>query len=96
MTEEEAKEILALPMKPNDAAADTIRDYMKTLLVQLLTELDGFSGKRPFGNSGWEYDLFAALISGGKIEGRLDQDGFVAKVDNRKAQAMILEATRWL
>ena len=52
-------EILDLPMDPdsNDAGASSIRGYLKTLLTTLMAEGEGFSGKRPFGNSGWEYEL---------------------------------------
>ena len=32
----------------------TVKDYLKTLLHTLWDEEDGFSGKRPFGNSGWQ------------------------------------------
>ena len=37
----------------------------------------GFSGKRPFGNSGWTFDLFNALATGGFIDlGEADEDGY--------------------
>lgn len=54
----------------------TIRDYLFGLLTTLWNEGDAFSGKRPFGNSGWEYDLYYALIKGGFVPGDLDEFGF--------------------
>ncbi len=61
----EPAEILALPMGPNDAGVDTVRDYLKALLLRVWTEEEGFSGKRPFGNSGWKNEVYDALIRGG-------------------------------
>lgn len=46
--------ILDILMGENDAGALTVRDYLKALLRRLWLEQEGFSGKRPFGNSGWE------------------------------------------
>jgi hypothetical protein len=40
-------------------------------------EGESFSGKRPFGNSDWEYDLYVPLIQAGFIEGKLDADGYI-------------------
>lgn len=85
-------EILALPMAQNDAEAATIKDYLKALLASLMTEGEGFSGKRPFGNSGWEYDIYAALVRGGAIEGSFDEDGFIEQVDDEEASAIMLKA----
>jgi len=52
------EEILNIKMVPNDADAETIRDYLKALLNQLWMEDEGFSGKRPFGNSGWQHEIY--------------------------------------
>ena len=60
--------ILELPMSSNDARAKTIKDYLIRLLLTVWDEGERFSGKRPFGNSGWEYDLYNALISAKIIE----------------------------
>jgi hypothetical protein len=55
------KEILALPLFANDAGAETVRDYLRELLFTLWREGEGFCGKRPFGNSGWERELLSSL-----------------------------------
>lgn len=65
----DGKAILDLPMQENDAGAKTVRDYLLMLLKTLWREQDGFSGKRPFGNSGWDYDLYTALVKGKAIKG---------------------------
>lgn len=56
----------------------TIREYFQQLLKTLFAEGEGFSGKRPFGNSGWEYDLHTPLVIGGAMPGTIevrDEDG---------------------
>jgi hypothetical protein len=65
-------EVLALPMESNDADAETIRDYLVTLLSVVWDGQEGFSGKRPFGNSGWVHDLYAPLIKAELIESEDD------------------------
>lgn len=59
------EEILDLPMAENDSGADTIRGYLKALLHKLWDEDEGFSGKRPFGNSGWYRDLIDTVDESG-------------------------------
>lgn len=73
MTDPTGTEILDLPMNPrlNDAKATSIRGYFRALLAELLREGEGFSGKRPFGNSSWEYELYLALYIAGHIEGNV-------------------------
>lgn len=70
------EEILNLPMGPNDAGDDdlTIKGYLKELLLTLWREGEGFNGKRPFGNSGWQLDFHTPLIQAGIIEGEYDED----------------------
>ena len=78
MEEYDYEEILNLEtIEGNDAEADTIRDYLCSLLELVWSEGEGFSGKRPFGNSGWEFDLYAPLIKGKIIDGTLDEYGRV-------------------
>lgn len=46
----------------SDAGSDlTCREYLCTLLQTVWDEKEGFSGKRPFGTSGWEHDIYGAL-----------------------------------
>jgi hypothetical protein len=59
----------------------SIRDYMRLLLTTLFKEGEGFSGKRPFGNSGWEYEIIGALIRAGAVSGYLDSEGCVNDYD---------------
>lgn len=77
------QEILKLGMAENDAGAITIREYLINLLRRVCVEQEGFSGKRPFGNSGWEFELYKALIIGGAMEGKMDSDDCDVKEGNR-------------
>lgn len=60
-------EVLALPMARNDAGAATIRDYLVAIVERVWDEGEGFSGKRPFGNSGWDWELYDALSKAGEL-----------------------------
>jgi hypothetical protein len=89
--------VLNCRMTPgNDAGAETIRDYLKALLTELWREKEGFGGKRPFGNSGWEADVYIALIVGGFVEGSVDEDGYYDGCDEYAADSLIADAIRAL
>lgn len=90
------QQVLALPMQENDADAATIRDYLIALLATLWEEKDGFTGKRPFGNSGWGGELIAALIQAGAIEGELDEYGYIENYDRDAAEELIADAIQAL
>lgn len=79
-TDELLENALAAPLKTCDGEDTTVHYYLYKLLFTLWDDKDSFSGKRPFGNSCWEYDLYQALIIG----------GFVASVD--KAEANLFAA----
>lgn len=79
-------------MERNDAKASTIRDYLVSLLAVVWDEDEGFSGKRPFGNSGWQTDLYLALIRGGALEGTVDEDGYPDEYDYRASDRVIASA----
>lgn len=90
------QQVLDLPMPPNDSDVDTVRGYLIELLRTLWREEEGFSGKRPFGTSGWAYDVYEPLIKAGWVDGTLDEDGYIERVDSRQAEALMDEAIRAL
>lgn len=62
-------DILQSPMKePGFPEINTVGDYLAQLLATLLSESESFSPKRPFGNSGWERDIFNAVVEAGHID----------------------------
>jgi hypothetical protein len=77
-TEPSGRQILDTPMDgDNDAEAHSIREYLVELVAKMWADGEGFSGKRPFGNSGWTWELYKALIVAGHVRGTLDEDGYV-------------------
>jgi hypothetical protein len=80
----------ALELRIDSDAGDniTIRDYLHELLALVWAEGDGFNGKRPFGNSGWEYELYIPLIAAGYVDGVLDE-GYIESFDLKAARAFI-------
>lgn len=74
-------DILACPMEPNDAGAETVRAYLIGLLAGVWEHREGFSGKRPFGNSDWQYEVYEALVRQSFIDGAFDTDGYLDMVD---------------
>lgn len=88
------RQILKLPMEPNDADAETVGDYLATLLATVWIEGEGFSGKRPFGNSGWHYEIYSTLAKAGLVDGSFDEYGYVETMDDDAADEIILKAIR--
>lgn len=88
----------ALEVRFDSDAGDniTVRDYLRILLCTLWEERERFSGKRPFGNSSWEYELYEPLVKSGFIQGTLDEDGclldFDRKLANQYVQQLIMVA----
>ena len=72
----DSKQILALEFHSNDLDKDiTVKDFMKELLSTLFKEMECFSGKRPFGNSGWEYDMAICFVKNKIISGTIEDLG---------------------
>lgn len=67
----------------------TVRDYLAELLITLWEEEEGFSGKRPFGNSGWQHEVYDGLVKAGVLNGTVDDDGYINDVDWREAEALM-------
>lgn len=85
-----ARRVLDLPMDPdNDSGAGSVRGYLIALLAAVWDEGEGFSGKRPFGNSCWESDLYAPLVVAGLIPGRMYADGGVDECDDEAGRRLI-------
>jgi hypothetical protein len=49
----------------------TPREWLCDLLLTLWHDGEGFSGKRPWGNSGWETDIYKPLAQHGFIKATL-------------------------
>lgn len=95
MTTPTPQELLDMPLPENDSGATTVRGYLAALLAKLWREEGDFSGKRPFGNSSWQYDLYNPMIRAGIVPGTIDADGYVDEFGDdaeRQADELILAA----
>jgi hypothetical protein len=54
----------------------TVRQWLHKLLTRVWADQESFSGKRPWGNSGWDCDVLVPLAKAGFVDlGPLDEDG---------------------
>lgn len=65
-----------------------VREYLHALLTGVWTEGEGFDGKRPFGNSGWDSEIIGGLGRAGFIEGKME-DGYFEPFSKRKATEFV-------
>jgi hypothetical protein len=88
-----AQQLLDLPLPGNDADAATVRGYLIALLTTLWREESAFSGKRPFGDSGWQYDIYVPMVKAGLTPGQFDEyDELCADFSEREADKLIVAA----
>lgn len=91
-------DLLHCPMGPNDADAATVGEYLGLLLSTLWLQGQQFNGKRPFGNSDWQWLVYEAMVKNGFVFGILaDDDGDTyledfTYDDQIKADELILQA----
>lgn len=90
------RDVLDLALSDNDSGEHTVRGYLIRLLAMVWEDGEGFNGKRPFGNSGWQGDFGEAFIKAGWVSGALDEDGWVDDVDDQAVNALIHSAIRAL
>jgi hypothetical protein len=84
------RQALALEIGDNDAGAVTVRDYLVKLLATAWCDEQSFDGKRPFGNSGWQDEVYRPLVAAGLIIGTLDEDGCIEDADYDAGEELIL------
>ncbi|MFA7250070.1 MAG: hypothetical protein WC273_10615 [Dehalococcoidia bacterium] len=87
---DQIKAALAVSVGTTDAGpkVKTVRDYLRKLLETVWEEGECFSGKRPFGNSGWDADVIWPLARAGFVNlGKPDEDGDFNYTDAQEAKA---------
>ena len=78
-----------------DIGTVTARAYLKRLLHDLLMKGESFSGKRPWGNSGWEHELAMPLSIAGVIDADIEDERYAYPKDEddyKAALAALVEA----
>lgn len=88
--------VLNTPINDADSGATTIREYLIALARIMWQHGEGANGKRPFGNSGWQWDVYAALVKADLIEGTFVEDGGLVEADTDKGDELIADALRVL
>ena len=69
----------------------TLRQYFYDLMSTLWCEGEGFDGKRPFGTSGWDYDIYVPLIKHRLIKGEYDEENeYIKNLDEAEASDFVL------
>lgn len=87
------EKVLAAPLADgNDAGAADVRGYLYELLRTLWKEDSHFSGKRPFGNSGWQHEVYDALAEAGLLESAEKDEDDDWDLDPREADNLIYRA----
>ena len=92
------KKIRALDtrFKSDIGDSETIRQYLYQLLRSVWRENEEFSGKRPFGNSGWQYDVYKALVDGGYVSAEFSDSGEILHIDEREADEFVLDLIHYV
>ena len=91
------EDILNLPLQEgNDAGVATIREYLEKLLILLWWEQEDFNGKRPFGNSVWDWDLYYPLIKARYIKGCIDEEGYIESCDKDAGFELIKKVIQYI
>lgn len=84
--------ILELKFESGDLQKEvSIRQFFFELMKELWIEQEGFSGKRPFGNSGWDGDLIVCLIKNDLVKGKLDEDGYIEDYNSKEVSDFVLK-----
>ena len=83
-------------MDKNDAGAETIGQYLFKLTQKVWQETDGFDGKRPFGNSDWDADIYYALIKAQAVEGTIDECGWLTGQNPLEIKILMAEVFDFL
>lgn len=87
--EQQLKEALDVRFD-SDAGDDlTVRQWLRELLMLVWIEDESFDGRRPWGNSGWENDIYRPLVKAGFIAGAVHESGRVEVDDVNAAAAFV-------
>lgn len=70
----------------------TLKKYFIAMIEVFWNDPEDFNGKRPFGYSCWQDDLYQALIKNKFVEGKIDEEGCIDELDFKEADKVIAEA----
>lgn len=73
---------------------DTLRTVLKDLVVKIFNEQEGFSGKRPFGDSDFYCRVENSLVIAGFVEGVVE-DGEVVQSNDAQFDKLIKDCVEY-
>jgi hypothetical protein len=79
-----------------DNSIMSIREYLYELFSDLFHQGEDFNSKRPWGNSGWQFDVYTALIREGILPGMLDSEGFLNNCDEDECKKFVIEMIKFV
>jgi len=88
--------VLAAPMNKKATGASSVGDFLHQCLLELWSQQEGFSGKRPLGDSGWNCDIAHALVKDGILTGKLDEDGDLLDYNRKDLDRLMRNAINHL
>ena len=74
----------------------TVGEFLESCLVELIESNEGFSGKRPLGDSGWATDMGLALVDAGLIEGYHNKEDGEYDFEHSVADKLVIVAIKQL
>lgn len=66
-----------------------VQAMLRNIFMTLWNQKHCFNAKRPFGNSFWEYEIYAELMRSGQVDGRFDENGDIDTVDKKAADDLV-------
>jgi hypothetical protein len=74
LSKEKMEEILNYRFEARDIEVNlSIKDFLKTILKKVWKEEQCFDGKRPFGNSGWQQEIYDILIENKVVDEKAEE-----------------------
>lgn len=73
-----------------------LAEYLRLILIAVWEENEQFSGKRPLGHSGWQFDVYKALVKAELIRGTIDADGDLGEVDQKEGDELVVAVIKRL
>ncbi len=73
-----------------------LAEYLRLILIAVWEDGENFSGKRPLGHGGWQFDIYKALVKAKLISGTIDEDGDLGQVDQKEGDELVLAVIKRL
>lgn len=72
-----------------DVDGTPLRKMLKDLLTMVIMQGESFDSKRPWGDGGWEFDIYLAMVQNGFVDGKIE-DFMLWEVDTTKCDEILI------